>query len=141
MKLTDNNWRTMQLVNRAENELIWPEHDQKHYGRAEYWTIASDGYGDCDDYALTKRKELMGEGFPEPALRVAVVVEPNNQRHAVLTVVTDKGDFVLDNLRDAVVDEKDTDYAWIERQDPQHPLGWVRKQTRPVGEVASSSAR
>ena len=81
------------------------------------------------------------KGAPEPALRVAVVETPDEHRHAVPTVVTDKGDFVLDNLRDAVVDEKDTNYTWIERHDPGHPLGWVRMSARPAGNVPSSSAK
>ena len=123
------------------NGSIWPEDDKEHYGRAEYRTITDDGYGDRDDYALTKRNELMEEGFPEPALRVPVVVEPDKQRHAVLTVVTDKGDFVLDNLRREVVDERKPDYTWIERQDPERPLGWVKMSARPAGNVPSSSAK
>ena len=48
--------------------------DQRHYGRAEYWNIPTDGYGDCEDYALTKRRDLIAAGFPAQALRIAVVL-------------------------------------------------------------------
>jgi len=41
-------------INREVSKAIWPEDDQKHYGRAEYWTMPTGGYGDCEDYALTK---------------------------------------------------------------------------------------
>jgi predicted transglutaminase-like cysteine proteinase len=125
IQLTDAAWRTIAKVNANINEAIWPEDDQTHYGRAEYWNIPTDGYGDCEDYALTKRKALIGEGFPQQALRIAVVDTPRNGRHAVLTVATDKGDFVLDNLRDEIVAWNATGYTWIERQDPKRPMGWV----------------
>ncbi len=99
--------------------------DQTHYGRAEYWNIPTDGFGDCEDYALTKRRDLMTAGFPAPALRIAVVLTDRNERHAVLTVATDRGDYVLDNLTSTIRNWDDTDYLWIERQDPSKAWGWV----------------
>lgn len=97
-----------------------------HYGRAEYWTIPTDGYGDCDDYALTKRKQLQEIGFPAAALRLAVVYSPRSQLHAVLTVATNKGDFVLDNLDDDIRPWNTTRYDWIEVQDAKDPMQWDR---------------
>ncbi|MGA7676564.1 MAG: transglutaminase-like cysteine peptidase [Rhizomicrobium sp.] len=126
--LTSDAWRKLEQVNSAVNASIWPEDDQSHYGRAEYWTIPTDGYGNCHDYALTKRKQLIDAGFPEPALRIAIVITPREERHAVLTVATDKGDYVLDNLNGDVVAWNATGYTWIERQDPTRPLGWVSLQ-------------
>ena len=106
--------------------------DEKHYGRAEYWTIPTDGYGDCEDYALTKRKALFDAGFPLAVLRVAIVIASDGQRHSVLTVATDKGDFVLDNLRNDVVGWGDAGYRWIERQDSKDALRWVSINTTPA---------
>lgn len=129
---TQSAWQTVVRVNVAVNAAIWPEDDERHYGRAEYWTISTDGYGDCEDYALTKRKLLIEAGLPEPALRMAVVVTPREGRHAVLTVSTDRGDFVLDNLSDKVVAWNATGYTWIERQDPKRPLAWASLNTAPT---------
>jgi len=126
--MTDSNWRTLKQVNSAVNSSIWAEYDQDHYGRAEYWTIPTDGYGDCEDYALVKRRDLIAEGFPVSALRLAIVIAPREARHAVLTVVTDKGDYVLDNLSDNVVAWNTTGYTWIERQDAKRPMVWVSLQ-------------
>jgi len=126
--LTSDAWQTLKQVNSAVNAAIWAEDDEKHYGRAEYWTIPTDGYGDCEDYALAKRKQLIGAGFPEPALRIAIVITPREARHAVLTVDTDKGDYVLDNLNDDVVAWNATGYTWLERQDARRPMGWVSMQ-------------
>jgi predicted transglutaminase-like cysteine proteinase len=118
-------WQTLEKINQRINRAIRPLDDQTHYGRAEYWNIPTDGYGDCEDYALTKRKELMEAGFPEPSLRIALVMTWRNERHAVLTVSSDRGDFVLDNLTDAIVSWDKTGFAWVERQDPNRAWAWV----------------
>lgn len=128
VSLTDQAWQNLSRINRKVNSDIWPEDDEKHYGRSEYWTIPTDGLGDCDDYALTKRKALNDAGFPMPALRMAVVYSPQSGRHAVLTVKTDKGDLVLDNLRDDIVPWNATGYAWVERQAASDPMKWVSLQ-------------
>ena len=125
ISLTPVQWLEMQSVNQSVNIAIRPMHDKEHYGRAEYWNIPSDGLGDCKDYALTKRQQLMAMGFPQPALRIAIVYTWKNERHAVLTVVTDHGDFVLDNLTDKIQSWDKADYRWIERQDPLDAWGWV----------------
>ena len=126
--LTEAAWRTLNQVNSAVNASIWPEDDLAHYGRAEYWTIPTDGYGNCKDYALAKRKDLAAAGFPILALRMAIVITPRQARHAVLTVATDKGDFVLDNLENDIVAWNATGYTWIERQDAISPTSWVSLQ-------------
>ena len=112
-------------VNRSVNRAIRPEDDQKHYGRAEYWDIPTDGFGNSKDYALTKRRDLINAGLSARALRVAIVITPWNNRQAVLTVVTDRGDLVLDNLTDDIKPWTDTGYQWIARQDGGGELGWV----------------
>ena len=123
--LTPERLRLIERINRAVNDEIWPEDDLRHYGRAEMWAIPRDGYGDCEDYALAKRQRLMAAGLPLPALRVAIVDSPASGRHAVLTVVTDQGDLVLDNLDRRIRKPEETDYTWIARQDAGNPFGWV----------------
>lgn len=136
--LTDQVWRSLQRINRQVNNDIWPQDDERHYGRAEYWTIPTDGYGDCDDYAVTKRKTLIDAGFPAPALRLAVVYSPTAGRHAVLTIATDRGDLVLDNLRNDIVSWNATGFLWIERQDASNPFKWVALQPVNHGNVATA---
>jgi predicted transglutaminase-like cysteine proteinase len=130
--LDSSTWKALNQVNASVNDAIWPEDDQRHYGRAEYWNIPTDGLGDCEDYALTKRKELTAAGYPISALRIAIVVTRQGERHAVLTVATDKGDLVLDNLHDEVKGWNSTEYRWIERQDPVHAMQWVSVDDNPV---------
>ena len=127
-------WLALEEINKSVNWSIKPMEDKRHYGREEYWNIPTDGYGDCEDYALTKRKRLIAAGFPGPALRLALALDWRNERHAVLTVSTDRGDFVLDNLTDEISSANKSEYEWIERQDPTKQWGWLalRKSLNPV---------
>jgi predicted transglutaminase-like cysteine proteinase len=123
--LTEQVWSTLQQVNAALNKAILPEDDSVHYGTREYWTIPTDGYGDCEDYVVAKRQALIRLGLPKAALRITVVFAPHFVRHAVLTVATDKGNYVLDNLRGDIVPWEKTGYTFVERQDPASATGWV----------------
>lgn len=115
--LTAENWAKLQSVNIAVNAAIKPMEDQIHYGRMDYWTIPTDGYGDCEDYALAKRKALRDAGFPGRALRLAVAQLASGEPHAVLTIATERGDFVLDNRTDLVLPWAESRVSWIARQD------------------------
>ena len=84
-------------INRWVNETIKPMTDLEHWGVAERWNYPDDGYGDCEDYVLLKRRMLMQAGWPRQALLITVVRDKQGDGHAVLTVKTDKGEFILDN--------------------------------------------
>jgi predicted transglutaminase-like cysteine proteinase len=115
-------------VNHSVNREIRPEEDARHYGRAEYWTIPTDGYGDCDDYAVTKRAKLIAAGIPANTLRLAVAVTRRNVRHAVLTVTTTQGDYVLDSLHDEILPWTALGYQWMMRQQAENAHGWASLQ-------------
>lgn len=89
--LTPAHWRLIGKVNRDVNAGIQPMSDLEHYDRLEYWVLPLDGYGDCEDYALTKQKRLLDAGLPYSALRLAIVLTAHGKRHAVLTVTTSGG--------------------------------------------------
>lgn len=130
--LTDDRRRVLQRINAAVNRAIWPQTDEAHYGRPELWTIPTDGFGDCEDYALTKRRDLIAAGLPPNALRITIAYSRRYGRHAVLMVISDRGDFILDNLTDAIVERHRSPYSWIEQQDAANPRAWV-SLTDPVG--------
>ena len=125
IKFTSDVWDKLEKVNQVVNSAIRPEDDKDHYGVNEFWTVPVDGEGDCEDYVLAKRKMLVLLGLPEPALRITVVLDKGVVRHAVLTVVTDKGDYVLDSLKDDILTTDKADYVWVERQDRASGTGWV----------------
>ena len=74
---------------------------------------------------LLKRRTLIERGLPESTLLITVVRDENNEGHAVLTVRTDQGDFVLDNKRREILHWADTPYTFIKRQSEQNPLVWI----------------
>ena len=96
-------WRDLVRVNRWVNETIKPMTDMDHWGVIEKWSLPTDGYGDCEDYVLLKRKMLIDAGWPREALLITVVRDKKGEGHAVLTVKTDKGEFVLDNQNENVL--------------------------------------
>lgn len=125
IRFTSELWDTLEKVNLVVNTAVHAEDDKDHYGVTEFWTVPVDGQGDCEDYVLAKRKMLVLLGLPEAALRITVVLDKGIVRHAVLTIVTDKGDYVLDSLKDDILTTDKADYVWVERQDPASRTGWV----------------
>ena len=125
MRFTQETWEKLETVNNVVNQAIRPLDDDEHYGVAEFWTVPVDGQGDCEDYVLAKRKMLALLGLPEAALRITVVLNANLVRHAILTVVTDRGDYVLDNAQSDILPAEKTGYRGIERQDVASPTGWI----------------
>jgi predicted transglutaminase-like cysteine proteinase len=118
-------WTDLVRVNNWVNETIKPLTDIEHWGVVERWSYPDDGYGDCEDYVLLKRRMLMRLGFPREALLVTVVRNQKNQGHAVLTVTTDKGDYVLDNQNQNILLWSETGYRFIKRQSQANPNVWV----------------
>ncbi len=118
-------WATLWEVNRSVNAAIEPMTDMDHWGVPDRWDLAADGKGDCEDYVLVKRKMLIDRGFPRQSLLVTVVVDTRGDGHAVLTVRTDHGDFVLDNMRDDILAWVRTGYRFVKRQSQEDPNRWV----------------
>ncbi len=132
-------WRDLLRVNHWVNENVKPMTDMDHWGVVEKWSLPTDGYGDCEDYVLMKRKMLIDAGWPREALLITVVRDKKGEGHAVLTVKTDKGEFVLDNQNENVVAWTETGYRFVKRQSQSDPNVWVSLgDTRPA--VATASA-
>ncbi|AQS61560.1 hypothetical protein AGRHK599_LOCUS1481 [Rhizobium rhizogenes] len=138
MKLTEERWKTMLDVNYTANTTITPMTDMEIYGVEERWAYPTT-VGDCEDFVLLKRKMLMNKGFSASNLLITVVLQPNGEGHAVLTVRTDRGDFVLDNMRNKVMNWSETEYTYLKRQDTANPGRWVKIQdgraTNAVGGI------
>jgi predicted transglutaminase-like cysteine proteinase len=119
-------------INRAVNREIAPVTDMELYGLAEYWTIPTTR-GDCEDYALLKRKRLMERGWPASALLLTVVRDERGEGHAVLTARTVQGDFILDNKVDEVKVWHRTGYEFMMRQSYLNPQIWMSLEPREPG--------
>lgn len=114
----------LQQLNVSVNKAIKPISDFDLYGVEEYWTYPVDG-GDCEDYVLAKRRVLIEDGIPSSTVLITVLRRPNGEGHAVLTVRTDIGDVILDNLTDAVLNWDETGYTYLKRQAVDHTGRWV----------------
>ena len=132
-------WKDLVRVNRWVNASIRPITDLEHWGVVERWNYPDDGYGDCEDYALEKRRMLMDAGWPREALLITVVRDQNGDGHAILTVKTDKGEYILDNQRDEILLWSDTGYRFVKRQSQSDPNVWVSLgEPRPAPLTSSS---
>ncbi len=126
VKLTPTKWNQLVAVNAEVNRDIKEATDEQIYGRPEWWAYPDKiGEGDCEDLVLLKRRDLIKEGWPTGALLITVVRQKNGDGHAVLTVLTDRGDLVLDNLNPRVLVWDRTDYAYLKRQSEYDSGQWV----------------
>ena len=133
-------WMDLVHVNKWVNETIKPLTDLEHWGVIERWSYPDDGYGDCEDYVLLKRRMLIQSGWPREALLVTVVRDKENKGHAVLTVTTDKGDYVLDNQNDDILLWSETGYRFVKRQSQSDPNVWVSLGD-PAPAIATATSR
>lgn len=123
VKLTDAAWRQVNRVNSSVNTAILPATDMQVYGVLERWEYPRLA-GDCEDFVLEKRRQLIAAGWPESALLITVVRDEVGDGHAVLTVRTDRGDIVLDNKTDQIFVWTDTPYTFLKRQSTEHATAW-----------------
>jgi len=138
--LTPKVWNDLVRINNWVNDAIKPVTDMEHWGVVERWSYPDDGRGDCEDYVLLKRSLLMQAGWPREALLVTVVRDKKGDGHAVLTVKTDKGDFILDNQAEPVLLWWETGYRFVKRQSQSNPNVWVALgDPRPATATAAST--
>ena len=145
IRMTPAIFAEIDAVNRYANAL--PEiSDADKYGVSEKWvepdTRDTSG-GDCEDIAMLKRAILISHGLPTSALLIAVVKQWNDEGHTALIVRSDKGDFVLDNLRPGVDPISEAPYLFLKMQSASRPFVWVdmtgekgvAKKMAPIGEA------
>ncbi|MBF9233386.1 transglutaminase-like cysteine peptidase [Microvirga alba] len=124
IELTPQIWKTITSVNQSVNTKIKPVTDMEHWGVVDKWSFPDDGKGDCEDYQLLKRRTLAQHGLPRRAMRMTVVIDELGEGHAVLVLKTNKGDYVLDNKRNAVLPWDRTGYVYV-KQESQQAAAWV----------------
>ncbi|MGI9230136.1 MAG: transglutaminase-like cysteine peptidase [Methylocystis sp.] len=129
INLTSEALRKISQINVQVNKSIDPITDQDQWGVIDQWDFPNQGRGDCEDYALLKRQKLIESGFPKSALLLTVVKEQNGDGHSVLTLKTDRGDYVLDNLNNQVKPWNKTNYRFVKRQSQSSPNIWVAIET------------
>jgi predicted transglutaminase-like cysteine proteinase len=124
VKLTMERYAELIEVNAEVNRSIEPMRNWRGV-TAEEWII-SPAFGDCNDYAVTKRHELMARGWPTRVLLLAEVVTGWGEHHLVLVVRTRSGDLVVDNLSGNVRPWSKTTYKWVRMQSPENANFWSK---------------
>jgi predicted transglutaminase-like cysteine proteinase len=125
INLTDASFRRIAGVNALVNSQVEPVSDAEHAGVPDSWDYPEDGKGDCEDYALMKRRLLVQAGFPASALLLTVVKDEHGDGHSVLIARTTHGDYVLDNLSEDVKPWTKTPYRFVKRQSQENQNVWV----------------
>ncbi|MEX3011324.1 transglutaminase-like cysteine peptidase [Hoeflea sp. TYP-13] len=127
MPMDRGRWKQLRSVNRQVNRSVREVTDKASWGKADVWSIVSPGQsGDCEDFALTKRKQLIAMGWSSSVLLVSVVRTRRGEGHAVLTVRTSDGYLVLDNKTPFIRKARSTGYRFFTMQSPDNPRSWIR---------------
>ena len=122
VRLDESRWAELATVNREVNARIRPERNERGYA-GDKWLIGP-LRGDCNDYAVTKRHELMERGWSARNLLLSEVVTSGGEHHLILVVRTSGGDFVLDNLTQQVRPWSRVPYHWVRIQRPDGSQLW-----------------
>ena len=123
VELTGAKQRELDEVQANINAAIQPVEDPNHV-----WEYPVNGQGDCNKFALAKRRELIAKGWPREALLLTVAMTEHGEAHLVLVVTTSEGTLVLDNRLQQVVDWRRLPYRWVEQQSPVQLTSWVSIQ-------------
>ncbi len=135
-------WKDLNRINKLVNDSVRPMTDLEQWGVVEKWSYPDSGYGDCEDYVLLKRKLLIQAGWPREALLITVVREASGDGHAVLTVKTDKGEYILDNQKAEILLWSETNYRFVKRQSQTDQNVWISLgDPRPAFATATSRSR
>jgi predicted transglutaminase-like cysteine proteinase len=137
--MTPARWKALHQINSYVNGKIKPVSDKDLYGESERWAYPVNA-GDCEDFVLLKKRALEKLGVPAKNLQITVVLDERGEGHAVLTVATEEGDFILDNRRNDILLWNDTNYTFLKRQSAKHPRMWVALLKKPAAAAAVASA-
>ncbi|MEX0319608.1 MAG: transglutaminase-like cysteine peptidase [Ruegeria sp.] len=115
----------VQSVNKRVNRTTRSVTDESQYRKADIWALPTARGGDCEDFALLKKRDLIKMGLDPKKLLIATVLDTRRNSHAVLVYRSGQGDLVLDNLTNSIKPWKATHYLFLRMQDPNRPKNWV----------------
>lgn len=128
--LTEARWADLQEVNQTVNHAIIPERNELGLA-GEAWLI-NPKRGDCNDYAVSKRHQLLARNWPARTLLLSEVVTDWGEHHLVLVARTTSEDLVLDNLTPQIRPWSRAPYRWVRIQMPENPRYWATVAKRGV---------
>ncbi len=120
-----NELQLVKQINRRVNASTREVTDQTQYKTREHWALPTSMGGDCEDFALLKKRDLIKAGIDPSKLLLATVLDTRRNAHAVLVYRSSQGDLVLDNLTNRIKPWTATRYLFLRMQDPNQPRNWV----------------
>jgi predicted transglutaminase-like cysteine proteinase len=120
IRLTEKRWADLKEINQVVNRGIAPERNELGVA-GEQWLI-NPARGDCNDYAVSKRHELLERGWPARGLLLSEVMVNSGEHHLILVVRTNSGDLVLDNMTPQIKPWSRVPYRWVRMQMPNSKL-------------------
>jgi predicted transglutaminase-like cysteine proteinase len=123
LELNKMRWSELENINRTVNSSIHPVRNEDGLA-GEKWLLGP-VRGDCNDYAVTKRHQLITRGWSARTVLLSEVVTVSGEHHLVTIVRTNGGDLVLDNLTDRIMPWSRTPYRWVRIQTPKNPNYWA----------------
>lgn len=136
VELTAERRAQLDEVQARVNAAIQYRDDPQHV-----WDYPVNGTGDCNKYALEKRRELIELGWPRDALLLTTAMTEHDEAHLVLVVRTSAGDLVLDSRLAQVVDWTRLPYRWLAQQSPESPALWVNVRAGGVTTADAGDGR
>ncbi len=120
--MTQARMEELVAVNAEVNRSIVPTRNERGLA-GEEWLIGP-SHGDCNDYAVTKRHELIARGWPIRNLLLSEVVTSWGEHHLILVVRARGGDVVLDNMTAQIRNWSKAPYRWVRMQTSDNPSHW-----------------
>jgi predicted transglutaminase-like cysteine proteinase len=133
-------WNLINGVNAAVNNTVQPLSTPDQYGVVQYWNYPVTA-GDCNSYTLLKKRYLAELGIKPEMLLLTVVLTETGEGHLVLTIPTDKGDYILDNRRAEILRWDETGYIFLKRQSQATAKQWISLQKSTTPLMVSTRAR
>ena len=105
-----NSYKLAERINSDVNARVTYKSDLEQFDTPEFWAMAGK-FGDCEDYALLKRKMLIDAGFDRDKIHLCTCFV-DGAGHCVLLVETDRGNYILDNNQSEPVQPNFLSYKW-----------------------------
>lgn len=118
----EHNIASLSRINMRVNNQMIARNDDAASGDVWDVDVAS---GDCEDFALTKRRALIKAGWPPASLRIAIALTSAGEGHAVLVATTTTGDVVLDNRTNQIKPWKKSGLRFTKIQSTVNPKAWL----------------
>jgi predicted transglutaminase-like cysteine proteinase len=119
-------------INRRVNARVVELSDPENYGAADYWTLPTNGNGDCEDFVLQKFKLLLDAGVDSRDMSIAIVLDRSGDNHAVLILRHRSGDLVLDSLARQIRPWNETGYRFLAMQGGENKTEWEVVVNQPL---------